>query len=195
MPLPACLLRPLASAPVWSSSPRTTAVPQILLGVPQPVVGQTFAVTVLVEAQADVAPIATGPVSISWGDNTSSTVVTLSDSLVMAEHSYSAPAAYRITATYAGDTNYSAVIASQQAIALASAPSAVTLRTWGDSITKGVGATTPSLGYASLTASAEGWALANYGVARRPLHRHLRVHQRRLAAAIQRLQHPAYRRE
>ncbi len=143
----------------------STAVPQILLGVPQPVTGQNFAVSVLVEAQGDATPIATGSVTINWGDNTTPTVATLSDSLVIAEHSYSVTAAYQITATYGGDANYSGVSATQQAISLASAPAAVTLRTWGDSITYGVGATSSSYDFASLTATDEGWSLANYGVA------------------------------
>jgi hypothetical protein len=142
-----------------------TTAPQILLGVPQPVAGQSFTVDVLVEAPADVTPLATGNVTIQWGDQTAATVVTLSNSLVTAQHVYSSAGSYAITASYGGDSNFSAASASQPAIALAAAPAAVTLNTFGDSITFGVGASSAPYRYANVTATTEGWGLMNYGVA------------------------------
>lgn len=141
-----------------------TATPQLLLGVPQPVVGKSFTAFVLVEAAADVTPLATGTITINWGDNTTPTVSTLSNSLVTAQHSYSNTGAYTITASYGGDSNYSQATTSQIAIALSSSPAAVTLNTFGDSITYGIGATAPAYAYADVVAATEGWTLKNYGV-------------------------------
>jgi hypothetical protein len=139
--------------------------PQVLMGVPQPVAGHSFTADVLVEAPADATPLATGSVTIQWGDQTAATVATLSNSLITAQHTYSTAGGYTITASYSGDGNFSAASASQPAIALATAPAAIALNTFGDSITSGVGAGSPALRYANVVAATEGWALANYGVA------------------------------
>jgi hypothetical protein len=154
----------VVSVPACPPAFAATSTPQILLGVPQPVAGTTFTVDVLVEAVADVAPLATGSVTVSWGDGTTEAVATLSNSLVTAEHSYSAAGSYTITANYGGDSNYSAASTSQQIVALASAPPAATLSTYGDSITYGDGASAPAYAYADVTAATEGWTLHNYGV-------------------------------
>lgn len=138
--------------------------PQMLLGVPQPVAGRTFTVDVLVEAPADATPLATGSVTLQWGDGSTSTTATLSNSLVTAQHAYASAGGYTITASYSGDSNHSAASASQPAIALASAPAAVTLNMFGDSITYGEGATAPAYAYADVTAATEGWTLDNRGV-------------------------------
>jgi hypothetical protein len=151
----------LAAAPPALAAAST---PQILLGVPQPIAGTAFTINVLVEASANAAPLATGNVTIHWGDETPTTQSALSNSLVSAQHTFAAAGVFTITASYAGDSNDSAASATQTVLALASAPGPIALSTFGDSITSGVGASTPADDFASLTAATEAWELRNFGV-------------------------------
>lgn len=141
-----------------------TAAPQIALSVPQPVTGKPFAVSVLVEGSDNVSPIPTGNVTIQWGDGTTPSIETLSNSRVTAQHSYAASGVYTIRATYEGDANYISSQTSEALVSLLAPLAPITLNTFGDSITWGKGAGSPSWDYASLVASTEGWTLNNQGV-------------------------------
>jgi hypothetical protein len=136
----------------------------MVMGVPQPVVGQPFTVDVQVEANADASPAATGNVTLHWGDGSQAATVPLSNSLVTAAHAYAATGLYTITANYAGDSNYSAAATTRTVLALATPPAVPTLNTFGDSITWGRGASTPATDFANVTATTEGWTLNNLGI-------------------------------
>lgn len=154
----------LFAASVPPALAATPLTPQVLLGVPQPVAGKTFQVTVIVEAQADATPVPTGNVTVNFGDGTTPTVVTLSNSLVTAQHNFAAAGQFTITAAYGGDANFAAATATQSGVILGAAPAAVTLNLYGDSITYGTGATTPADDYAELLTSMESWTMNNQGV-------------------------------
>ncbi len=68
------MLLPIAALPLALSlaapppALAATSPPQILLGVPQPIAGTAFTIYVLVEASGNAAPLATGNVTIHWGD-------------------------------------------------------------------------------------------------------------------------------
>jgi hypothetical protein len=149
---------------VSASAVAGTTTPQILLGVPQPVKGSATTVDVIVENQANATPVATGTVTINFGDGTTPTAATLSNSLVTIQHTYTAGGLVTITASYGGDSNFAAATTSQQAVVLTQAPAARTLNTFGDSITAGTGASGGSYAYVSVLSNTEGWGLKDYAV-------------------------------
>jgi hypothetical protein len=159
-----CLVALLCFASPSARAVATKLTPQILIGVPQPVVGAPITVDVLVEGAADTAPLATGNITIHWGDETPTSVAALSNSLITAQHTYAKSAAYTITASYPGDSNYLSASTTQAIIVVPTTPSAVTLNTFGDSITYGRGATEPQYAWADITAATEGWALNDTGI-------------------------------
>jgi lysophospholipase L1-like esterase len=139
-----------------------TTTPQILLGVPQPVKGKAMTVDVIVENQANATPVATGTVTVDFGDGTTPASATLSNSLVTLQHTYTAGGNVTLTASYGGDSNFASATATQQAIVLNTAPAAITLNTYGDSITAGTGNSSPSTAYVSVITETEGWGLVDY---------------------------------
>lgn len=143
---------------------QTAATPQILLAVPQPSAAKPFNVNVIVESQGDSynLPVPTGNVTVNFGDGTTPTVSTLTNSLVVVSHTYASAGSGTINASYAGDSNFSAISTSQKGIVLASAPAAKTYYAFGDSITADTGASPQSDGYPSVIAATEGWTLTNY---------------------------------
>jgi hypothetical protein len=159
-----CLVALLCFASPSARAVATKLTPQILIGVPQPVVGAPITVDVLVEGAADTAPLATGNITIHWGDETPTSVAALSNSLITAQHTYAKSAAYTVTASYPGDSNYLSASTTQAIIVVPTTPSAVTLNTFGDSITYGRGATEPQYAWADITAATEGWALNDTGI-------------------------------
>jgi hypothetical protein len=139
------------------------ATPQIVLSVPrQPVQNTPVTVDVLVENQANAAPAATGNVTLNFGDGSAPVVSALSNSLVTPEHTYTASGSHTVTASYGGDSNFAPATAVQPITILAAAPPAITLNTFGDSITAGTGNSKPSTAFVSVITSTEGWGLDDY---------------------------------
>jgi len=133
--------------------------PVITLGAPIVVQNQNVNVQILVSSP-NFSPMPTGVVNINWGDGSTATQATISNTRADGFHTYTTLGTYTLQAYYEGDSNYSAATASISLPVVQQQPQSMLLF-FGDSIVGGYTGAWPIMLESTLGVS--GWEFSNGG--------------------------------
>jgi hypothetical protein len=151
-----CLL--IVSLGTLSAAQQPGLTPNLLVGIPLPVVGQQVTAEAVV-SDPTFSALPTGNVIFDFGDDSPTVDVDLANTLAVATHTYASLGSYKVTFTYRGDANFTSAERTMPLVTVLQRP-VLHLHEFGDSITGKPTSTWP----AQLDNLLGGWPSFNDGL-------------------------------